>query len=85
MGLVQASVGVVRCVWVGDHAILRRRTPRQLKLGNNTAPSTGTADLQGVDATGSMPPMPDALVVATPSPLGEDLKHVSTLTRIDRV
>ena len=23
-----ASVGVVRCVWVGDHAILRRRTPR---------------------------------------------------------
>ena len=24
----QASVGVVRCVWVGDHSILRRRTPR---------------------------------------------------------
>ena len=34
MGLVQASVGVVRCVWVGDHAvfhaILRCRTPRFL-------------------------------------------------------
>ena len=28
VGLVQASVSVVRCVWVGDHAILRRRTPR---------------------------------------------------------
>ena len=31
---MQASVGVVRCVWVGDHAvfhaILRRRTPRFL-------------------------------------------------------
>ena len=25
---MQAFVGVVRCVWVGDHAILRRRTPR---------------------------------------------------------
>ena len=28
VGLAQASVGVVPCVWVGDHGILRRRTPR---------------------------------------------------------
>ena len=28
MGLVQASFGVVHRVWVGDNAILRRRTPR---------------------------------------------------------
>ena len=28
VGLAQASVGVVPCVWVVDHGILRRRTPR---------------------------------------------------------